>query len=92
MGGKSAVWRARGCGPGRQIHDGRVLAEHEPVVRSTISLVIYVPLFFATSLHNDPDPGEAVILPAILIAVAAVVGTVGGMLGKGAYTALVQVR
>jgi hypothetical protein len=67
------------------------------VIGSTISLVIYVPLFFATSLHNDPDPGEAVIVPAILIAVAAVVGTVGGMLGKGAFvlfghSALVQGR
>ena len=59
---------------------------------------MYVPLFFTTILRNDRDPGEALVVPAILIAVAAVIGTVGGMFGKGTVgllggcTAIVDAR
>jgi hypothetical protein len=74
----AAVWGGMRSG---SVRVGALVAMAAAVIGSTISLAIYVPLFFATNLHNDPDPGEAVIVPAILIAVAAVVGTVGGMFG-----------
>ena len=68
---------------------GALVAMAGSVIGSTISLAVYIPLFFATILRNDPDPGEALVVPAILMAVAAVVGTVGGMFGKGAVGLLV---
>ena len=63
---------------------GALVAMTGSVIGSIISLAVYVPLFFTTILRNDRDPGEALVVPAILIAVAAVIGTVGGMFGKGA--------
>jgi hypothetical protein len=68
---------------------GGLVAMAGSVIGSTISLAIYIFLFLTTILRNDPDPGEALVVPAILMAVAAVVGTVGGMLGKGAAGVLV---
>jgi hypothetical protein len=68
---------------------GALVAMAGSVIGSTISLAVYIPLFLATILRNDPDPGEALVVPAILMAVAAVVGTVGGMFGKGAVGLLV---
>lgn len=76
--GMRGGWRSRSA------RVGALVAMAGAVIGSAISLAVYVPLFLGTVLRNDPDPGEALVVPAIVTAVAAVIGTVGGMFGNGA--------
>ena len=44
------------------IRAGALVAMAASVIGATISVAVYVPLFFTTIIHNDPDPGEAFVV------------------------------
>ncbi len=69
-----------------RVRIGALVAMITSVVASLLSLAIVAAITlvsFDTLVRNDPDPGEVFIVPAILLAVGAVMGTVGGMFGRG---------